>query len=153
MYTEESLRQSIILLRFHSGALDRPSAYVFVRQFLTALHSVMDGQSVRLPHNSGKDSLLPSIEELVPKGKSSKSFFQKATDTVGYALSANKYALLPFSPTFGEQRKSEPFKSDILTYSLGIAGTISHTHACQQSRSFVLSHTFLNIEGAAHMRR
>jgi len=91
------------------------------------LNAIVDGQTVRLPHNPGKDALLPPIEELIPKGKSSKGFFQKASDTVGYALGANKYALLPFQPSYGEQRKSVPFKSDILTYTLGKAGTCEQT--------------------------
>jgi hypothetical protein len=121
LYAETSRSQTIIVLRFHSGGLDRPSAYVVVQQFFTALNAIVDGQTVRLPQNPGKDAILPTIEDLVPKGKSSKGFFQKGFDTVGYALSANKYALLPFQPSYGEQRK-EPFKSDILTYTLGKAG-------------------------------
>lgn len=121
LYTEASRSQTIIVLRFHSGGLDRPSAHVVVQQFLAALNAIVDGQTVRLPHNPGKDALLPTIEELVPKGKASKGFFQKASDTVGYALSANKYSLLPFQPSYGEQRK-EPFKTDILVYTLGKAG-------------------------------
>lgn len=142
MYTEVSRAQTIILLRFHSGGLDRPSAYVVVRQFLTALNAIVDGQTVRLPHNPGKDALLPTIEDLVPKGKSSKGFFQKATDTVGYALGANKYALLPFQPSYGELRKTEPFKSDILTYTFGKAGinVVSATNQSWPLRNNVCSH-------------
>lgn len=122
LYTEASRALTIILFRFHSGGLDRTSAYTVVRQSLTALNAIVDGQSVRLPHNPGKDALLPTIEDLVPKGSFSKGFFQKASDTVGYALGANKYALLPFHPSFGEKRKSEPFKSDLVSYTLGKAG-------------------------------
>lgn len=123
MYTESFQSQTIIVLRFHSGGLDRPSASVALDQFLTALNSIVDGQPVSLPHNPGKDAILPTIEELVPKGKSSKNFFQKGFDTVGYALSANRYSLLPFHPNFAEHRK-EKFKSDVLTYSLGKAGIL-----------------------------
>lgn len=121
LYTEASRSQTIIVLRFHSGGLDRPSSHIVVLQFLTALNAVVDGRTVSLFNNPGKDVLVPTIEELVPKGKSSKGFFQKASDTVGYAFSANKYAVLPFQPSYGEQKK-EPFKSDILTYTLGKAG-------------------------------
>lgn len=125
MYTETSRSHTIIVLRFHSGGLDRPSAYIASRQFLTALNAIVDGQTVGLPLNHGKDAILPTIEELVPKGKSSKNIFQKGFDTVGYALSANKYTLLPFQPSFGEQKK-EKFKSDILTYSLGTVGMLHY---------------------------
>lgn len=111
------------MLRFHSGGLDRPSAYAVVQQFFTALNAIVDGQGVHLPQNPGKDAILPTIEELVPKGKPSKGFFQKGFDTVGYALSANKYALLPFQPSYGEQKK-EGFRSDLLTYTLGKAGAL-----------------------------
>ncbi|XP_024360470.1 uncharacterized protein [Physcomitrium patens] len=134
MYTESFQSQTIIVLRFHSGGLDRPSASVALDQFLTALNSIVDGQPVSLPHNPGKDAILPTIEELVPKGKSSKNFFQKGFDTVGYALSANRYSLLPFHPNFAEHRK-EKFKSDVLTYSLGKAGTASLLAACKKENT------------------
>lgn len=134
MYTETSRSHTIIVLRFHSGGLDRPSAYIASRQFLTALNAIVDGQTVGLPLNHGKDAILPTIEELVPKGKSSKNIFQKGFDTVGYALSANKYTLLPFQPSFGEQKK-EKFKSDILTYSLGTVETARLLEACKKEKT------------------
>ncbi|KAG0556437.1 hypothetical protein KC19_11G053900 [Ceratodon purpureus] len=134
LYVEESRSQTIIVLRFHSGGLDRPSAYIVVQQFFTALNAIVDGQAVRLSQNPGKDAILPTIEDLVPKGKSSKGFFQKGFDTVGYALSANKYALLPFQPSYGEQRK-EPFRSDVLTFTLGKTGTASLLAACKKEKT------------------
>jgi hypothetical protein len=99
----------------------------------------VDGQSVRPPHNPGKDALLPTIEDLVPKGSFSKGFFQKASDTVGYALGANKYALLPFQPSYGEQRKSEPFKSDLVSYTLGEAGTADLLAACKKEKTTLVA--------------
>lgn len=92
------------------------------QQFFTALNAIVDGESPCLASNPGKDALLPPIEDLVPKGKASKNFLQKGLDTVGYALGASKYPMLPFQPSFTEQRK-EPFRTDFVSYTLGKAGT------------------------------
>ena len=137
------------MLRFHSGGLDRPSGYIVIQQFLTALNAIVDGQPVRLPQNPGKDAILPTMEDLVPKGKPSKGFFQKGFDTVGYALSANKYALLPFQPSYGEQKK-EQFKSDVLNYTLGKAGML-----CHEMRLESLSMVLCSCHGLAmiHFRK
>jgi len=108
-------------MRFHSGGLDRPSAVTVVQEFFTALNAIVDGAAPQLSGNPGTSVLLAPIEELIPKGKASKNFLQKGLDTVGYALNAKKYALLPFQPNYTDQRK-EPFHSDFLTYTLGRAG-------------------------------
>jgi hypothetical protein len=121
MYTESSRNLSILVLRFHSGGLDKPSASIVMQQFLEALNAIVDGQTACFQDNAGKYALLPCIEDLVPKGKASKNIFQKGMDTVGYALSVNKYSLLPFEPTYSEKKK-ETFKSDIVTYTLGKPG-------------------------------
>ncbi len=121
MYSEPSKSQTIIIMRFHSGGLDRPSAITVVQEFFTALNATVDGAAPQLSGNPGTSVLLAPIEELIPKGKASKNFLQKGLDTVGYALNAKKYALLPFQPNYTDQRK-EPFHSDFLTYTLGRAG-------------------------------
>ncbi len=137
MYSEPSQSQTIIIMRFHSGGLDRPSAVTVVQEFFTALNAIVDGVAPQLSGNPGTSVLLAPIEELIPKGKGSKNLLQKGLDTVGYALNAKKYALLPFQPNYTDQRK-EPFHSDFLTYTLGRAGIRScmNVSACNSSAYF-----------------
>ncbi|KAH8967046.1 hypothetical protein BDL97_03G057500 [Sphagnum fallax] len=134
VYSEPSQSQTIIIMRFHSSGLDRPSAVTVVQEFFTALNAIVDGAAPQLSDNPGTSVLLAPIEELIPKGKASKNFLQKGLDTVGYALNAKKYALLPFQPNYTDQRK-EPFHSDFLTYTLGRAGTLDLLGACKQENT------------------
>lgn len=122
VYTEqESPRRTLVILKFNGGPLDRPSAGNITQSFVTALNAVVDGNVPQLPDAPDKKEILPPFEDLIPKGKAVKSFFQKGLDTVSYAMSANKFALFPFSSGFVEP-KHPAYNSEVLSYTLGKEG-------------------------------
>jgi len=133
VYAEPSQGRSIIVLRFISGAIDRPAACTVSQSFITALNAIVDGQAPKLPEAPGKNELLPALEDLVPKGKS-KGFFQKGLDTVGYVANSSKFALLPFHSGF-EGAKISDYKTDILSYTVGKDGTTSLMAACEKQKT------------------
>jgi hypothetical protein len=122
VYTEqEAPIRTLITLKFNSGPLDRPSAFNISQSFITALNALVDGKVPRLPEVPGMNEVLPPFEDLIPKGKANKNLFQKGLDTVSYALSANKFALFPFSSGFVEP-KDPAYSSEILCFTLGKEG-------------------------------
>lgn len=145
VYPNGSSRQTVIILKLHSAALDRPSAYIIAQEFLSKLNLAVEG---RLYHASSKksDDVLPApIEDLIPKGKASKGILQKGVDAVGYAVNSKKYALLPFQPSFSGSGKTV-FQSNIVCASLGKQGTSSLFAACEKqnvSWAAALSAAFL----------
>jgi hypothetical protein len=124
-YPNLSRKQTIIVLKFHSGVLDRQSSSVVSREFLSALSSSVGGtllsSSDKKAIANEEDSIPAPVEDLIPKGKASKGFLQKGIDAVGYAVNAKKYALLPFQPAFSSSGKS-PFESNLVSISLGKTG-------------------------------
>eukprot|EP00249_Psilotum_nudum_P014955 c25088_g3_i2 orf=208-1653(-) len=131
VYANSSRPGTVIVLRIHSAAFDRQSSCVVVQDFLAALNALVEGGGPKLLTNPGKDSLLPCMEDLIPKTKSSKGFLQKGMDAVGYAWNSKNYSLLPFNPDVSAVR-SKHRESDILSYSLGTHGTASLFTACKQ---------------------
>lgn len=113
---------TLIVLKFNSGALDRPSAINVAQGFFTTLNALVGGQAApQLVASPGKNELLPALEDLIPKGKAIKGIIQKGIDTITYAMSANKFALLPFSSGYVESKRPA-FSTDILSYTLGKEG-------------------------------
>eukprot|EP00249_Psilotum_nudum_P014953 c25088_g2_i1 orf=208-1653(-) len=131
VYANPSRPQTVIVLRMHSAAFDRHSSDVVIQDFLTSLNAVVEGRQPMLPNNPATEALLPCMEDLIPKAKPSKGFFQKGMDAVGYAWSSKNYSLIPFNPAFSTLR-SKQLESAILSYSLGIHGTASLFAACKQ---------------------
>ncbi|CAM6128303.1 unnamed protein product [Calypogeia fissa] len=136
VYTEhqEPTLGTLIVLKFNSGALDRPSAINISQSFFTALNAVVDGKVPMLPVAPGKNDLLPALEDLIPKGKAIKSLIQKGIDTITYAMSANKFSLLPFSSAYVES-KHQVFRTDLLSYTLGKEGTAALMARSKQEKT------------------
>ncbi|KAL2652586.1 hypothetical protein R1flu_020714 [Riccia fluitans] len=139
---------TIIVLRLVSGAVDRHGAVVVAQSFLSALNAIVEGQKPQLPEAHGKNELLPTLEELIPKGKK-KGLFQKGLDTVGYVAAVAKYVLYPFHPGFSGSKISD-YKTDILSYTLGKDGTSVLMAACEKEKTTVSAAvTAAFLKGAA----
>ncbi|KAJ7514043.1 hypothetical protein O6H91_23G024200 [Diphasiastrum complanatum] len=134
VYFQKHHHQTIIILRFHSGAFDRHSSVVAAQEFLSSLNAAVDGKDAPLSTASDKNGVFPSMEDLIPKGKASKGFLKKGLDAVGYAVNSVKNSLLPFQPGFAAQ-KQQPFRSEILSYTLGISGTEALMAACKKENT------------------
>ncbi|EFJ04195.1 hypothetical protein SELMODRAFT_432639 [Selaginella moellendorffii] len=149
VYEEASSGSSIIVLRFHSGACDRYSSSTAAQEFVAALDRCVEAGvecERQEQQRQDRDGLLPCMEDLVPKSKASKGFFKKGIDAVGYALNSSKSALLPFQPGFTKQPHATPFRSEILSYSLGKPGTEDFFAACKRESTTIaaaLSAAFL----------
>lgn len=133
VYANPTKALTVIILKLHSAALDRHSCNIVAQDFLVALNASVGGRSPHLPESSDAESLLPPMEDMIPKGKASKGLLQKGFDAVGYAVNSKKYSLLPFQPNFsGSSAKQVPFRSDVVSLSLGKEGTASLFASCKQ---------------------
>lgn len=152
VYVNQSRRQTVIVLKLHSGALDRPSGCLIAQEFLSTLNLAVEGRlsSNRTKDVKSEDSLPLPVEELIPKGKASKGFLQKGVDAVGYAYSSKKYSLLPFEPSVNSFSKTT-FQSNFVSASLGNQGTASFFAACEKEKvtyAVALSAAFLKTVAA-----
>eukprot|EP01018_Ginkgo_biloba_P009226 Gb_29731 [translate_table: standard] len=135
-YKDSTEPRTIIVIRIHSGACDRPSCFLIVEHFLSALNAIVEGRKTEFPDEGpGNNELLSSMEDMIPKGKADKGFFSKGLDAIGYALDSKKYSLLPFNPEFTKMSIKAGFMSDILTYNLGREGTGALFSACKRENT------------------
>ncbi|MCO5567292.1 hypothetical protein L7F22_020982 [Adiantum nelumboides] len=150
VYHCQSKHQTILLLKLHSGALDRCSGRFIAQEFLGKLNLAVEGRLHYLQGTKSDEGLLAPIEDLIPKGKASKGLLQKGVDAVGYAYNSKKYALLPFDSGYTGTSKT-PFQSNIVGVNLGKQGTASMFDACKRenvSWAAALSAAFLKTSAA-----
>lgn len=131
VHHSHSKHQTVILLKLHSGALDRCAARNVAEEFLSKLNMAVEGRLHNPQGAKGEEGLLAPIEDLIPKGKASKGLLQKGVDVVGYAYNSKKYALLPFDSSFSGNGKT-PFQSRIVGVNLGKEGTLELFDACKR---------------------
>ncbi|KAI5059218.1 hypothetical protein GOP47_0026043 [Adiantum capillus-veneris] len=131
VYHSHSKHQTVVLLKLHSGALDRRSGHTVVEEFLGKLNLAVEGRLHHSQSAMSNEGLLAPIEDFIPKGKASKGLLQKGVDVVGYAYNSKKYALLPFDANYNGASKT-PFESKIVGVNLGKQGTVSFFEACKR---------------------
>lgn len=83
-----------MVLRLHTGACDRASAVVVLRELLKLVSGRKENSDLELYNGNGRIGL--GIEDCIPKEKSNKPFWARGIDVLGYSLNSFRLANLNF---------------------------------------------------------
>lgn len=86
--------QWVVVLRLHTGACDRASAVVVLRELLKLVSGRKENSDLELYNGNGRIGL--GIEDCIPKEKSNKPFWARGIDVLGYSLNSFRLANLNF---------------------------------------------------------
>lgn len=113
-----------MFLRLHTSACDRAAAVSLLKELLrlVATGGGDDGGGVR------DEKVNPTIEDMIPEGKTNKPFWARGLDVLGYSLNALRFANLSFV------NAESPRSSRIVRFQLNAEETksllaVSHCHS------------------------
>ncbi|GLJ06878.1 hypothetical protein SUGI_0051100 [Cryptomeria japonica] len=104
---------SLIILRFHTGAADFASAVRVCSELMKHLKECLElngeGSDQKVPNlEEEEDDIfelqVPSLEAATPPAKAKKSFWAHGIDVLGYGLASFRHALLPLENVVDERQ-------------------------------------------------
>ncbi|KAJ3677944.1 hypothetical protein LUZ60_001747 [Juncus effusus] len=100
VYESPQLDQFVLCLRFHTAACDRASAVSILKELLILMASEANGDETSIDDVA----LKAGIEELIPKRDSSKPFWMRGKDLLGYSINGLRSSTFQFEDTESERR-------------------------------------------------